>query len=171
MSTIARSQFGDRVRSAVDFTGKVSNTKKSFRDECDINKIVERFTRTGLLPDGKGPGVYGDFASVPDYQRSCDLVISAERQFLSLDAKVRKRFGNSPVEFLKFVADPANVQEMIDLGLAIRRPSDEAASALQNAGDAASSKKSSKKTSSPPALSSAEIARLREALSEASTDA
>ena len=34
-------------------------TKQSFKDECDINNIVNRFTRAGVLPTLPSTGVYG----------------------------------------------------------------------------------------------------------------
>lgn len=42
--------------------------------------------------------------------------------FDTLPSKLRLRFGNDPAEFLSFVEDPANDQEMIDLGLKPKPP-------------------------------------------------
>lgn len=35
-------------------------TQDDFGNETDINNIVERFTRTGIMPSGRGPGEYLD---------------------------------------------------------------------------------------------------------------
>ena len=36
--------------SKIDQTGQKSKTRQSEADACDINKIMERFNRTGRLP-------------------------------------------------------------------------------------------------------------------------
>lgn len=100
-------------------------TKQSFTKECDINYIVARFEKTGLLPDIiKSNPQYGDFANVLDYKQGLELVMRAEEQFDALSWKVRERFHNNPAEFLEFCNDPNNGKEMVELGLAIERKSD-----------------------------------------------
>lgn len=96
-------------------------TKQSMQEECDINKIMKRFTRTGRLPEmiRKNP-VYGDFSSDLDYQESLNIINKANLQFEALPSNVRKRFDNDPKKLLAFVHDPKNIEEMYDLGLAIR---------------------------------------------------
>lgn len=98
-------------------------TKQADRDSCDINKILERFELTGQLPDmiTRDP-VYGDFADVPSYQESLNVVSMAHEQFAALSAKVREHFHNDPAEMLEFCSDPANGEEMVKLGLAVKRP-------------------------------------------------
>lgn len=94
-----------------------SLTKQSFKDDCDANVIVERFTRTGLLPSTNQSPIYGDFANVHSYQEALHLVMDAQDQFFSLDSKIRDRFHNDPSKFLEFCSDPNNRDEMIKLGL------------------------------------------------------
>lgn len=93
-------------------------TKQSFKDECDINKIMNRYVKTGQLPamQRKNPQ-YGDFSSALDFQAAQDIVVKAREQFEALPAKVRSRFKNEPSEFLRFMEDPENVKEMESLGL------------------------------------------------------
>lgn len=97
-----------------------SRTKQSDAEAADINNIMKKYELTGQLPDMiKNQPQYGDFAISTDYQDSLNTVIKAETQFEALSAVVRKRFGNSPTNFLEFVNNPdENLQEMIDLGLA-----------------------------------------------------
>jgi len=99
-------------------------TDQSQAKDCDVNAIVDRFARTGILPGADLPRLYSDFSSVPDYQEALNRVIHAQSQFDSLDAHVRKRFANDPAQFLEFMSDERNAKEMVDLGLArIRQPS------------------------------------------------
>lgn len=85
--------------------------------DCDVNVIVARFMKTGVLPGVNKQALYGDFSDVGSYQEACNIVLHAQQQFESLSADVRKRFGNDPAEFLAFCSDPQNKPEMIKLGL------------------------------------------------------
>lgn len=55
---------------ALKFTDP-SLAKPSFADECDINNIVERFTRTGVLPEQRGNPQYGDAPDQTMYEAAC----------------------------------------------------------------------------------------------------
>lgn len=98
-------------------------TKQSMAAECDINKILARYKKTGRLPEliQKNP-MYGDFSKPVDYQTAFEIVERAEMQFAELSADVRDRFHNSPIEFLAFVQDKNNSKELIDMGLATAKP-------------------------------------------------
>jgi len=100
-----------------------SLTQQQFKEEADINTIVNRFLKTGVLPTPNTFPQYVDFEGVFDYQSAMNLVRAADESFMRMDAKVRSRFNNSPQEFLEFFADPANSEEAIRLGLAIPQPS------------------------------------------------
>lgn len=95
-------------------------THQSFRDSCDVNNIVRKYSTTGVFPEATGNPHYGDFMDMPSYRDSLDLVIRAEDQFMSLPAKVRARFMNDPGQLLEFVSNPENLEEMYVLGLAER---------------------------------------------------
>lgn len=102
-----------------------SRTHQAAKRECDINKIMERWQKTGVMTHlNKYEGRYGDFADVQDYQTSMNQVLEADAMFMSLPAKVRARFGNDPAAFLEFATDPENSDELVKLGLAKPRPED-----------------------------------------------
>ena len=97
-----------------------SMTQAQFQDECDINKIMDRYMRTGCLSDPLNrmrPGTYGDFTEMGDYMENMNKIIQAREMFDALPSKVRERFGNNPGAMIDFVMDPANQKEAIDLGL------------------------------------------------------
>lgn len=117
----------------VDWTGEVldlktgelvkepSMTKQSFMKECDINNIIKAYMVTGIwshINERAQQGVYADLPDPIDFQESLDLVHQAEQSFASLPSSVRNRFENDPAKFLAFMADPANQDEAIKLGLA-----------------------------------------------------
>lgn len=105
----------------VSFVGDPGKTDQSQAEECDVNRIVDRFMKTGVLPGTDAQAIYGDFSSPVDLQQALEIVNRAEEQFGSLTAQVRKRFNNDPAEFLAFCSDPGNGEEMVRLGLAERR--------------------------------------------------
>lgn len=90
---------------------------QSERDNCDVNLIVDRFQKTGVLPTMNKTPQYGDFSQLPDYQESLNTVIAAQKAFMTLDARIRKQFDNNPAEFLDFVDDPKNGDKLIEWGL------------------------------------------------------
>lgn len=105
-------------RSPAPNRGLPSKTKQAFKDECDINNIVARYKRTGAIDHFAEHGPqYGDFTG-PTFTDAMNTVTAANRMFQDLPANLRKRFENDPVQFLDFVQDPANAEEMYQLGLA-----------------------------------------------------
>lgn len=93
-------------------------TQQHFRDETDINKIMDKYSQTGLIDHVNDvKGAYGDFTSVQDYQLHLDQVIAADQAFMALPSAIRKRFENSPAALLEFLQDDANRDEAVKLGL------------------------------------------------------
>lgn len=99
-------------------------TQQSAKDECDVNVIIDRVKRGADIPSATvNPPMYGDFTVIPTDLREClNTVRQADELFMSLDAKVRRRFDNDPALMLDFLNDPANRQEAIDLGLVAAPP-------------------------------------------------
>lgn len=107
----------DRVRTSITFPDQTM-AKQSFADECNINTIMLKYQKTGLIDHvQRMQGSYGDFTSVQDYQLSLNQVIEAQDAFDQLPATIRKRFANQPSELMAFLSDPANRDEAIKLGL------------------------------------------------------
>lgn len=112
--------YDQKVRVALNFPEQ-GRTKQSHKDECDINKILARFQRTGTLEHAREiSSRYGDVSSV-DFQTAMDNVIRTREWFAGFPSSIRKRFNNDPAEFLQFIEDPANADEAVALGL-VERP-------------------------------------------------
>lgn len=95
--------------------------KQSMKKDCDINNILRKYKKTGHLPELiKRNAQYGDFSQIEDYQTSLNTVKKAQEQFDSLSAEVRKKFENDPAKMLDFVSNPENIEEMYNLGLAVK---------------------------------------------------
>lgn len=101
--------------------GPETKTQQQFRDEVDINTIVERFNATGEMPPTTQFPTETEFAEAFDFQKSMNVIVQARQSFMELPAKVRARFQNDPQQFMEFIHDGENIDEAIKLGLAIRR--------------------------------------------------
>lgn len=120
-----RSAFSPRLQVTFDqsipdpITGElqVSMTKQSFAQESEINNIMAKYEKTGLIEHVKAHSGYADMPAGLDYQAALQMTIEADIAFNELPALVRKEFDNDPFQFLEFVADPDNVERMGELGL------------------------------------------------------
>lgn len=103
-----------------------SMTKQSFLEECDINNIIKAFSKSGQFRHVSAKAAQGAYQDLPDdsdFQNALHTVMAGREAFASLPSKVRSRFGNDPAQFLAFLADPANQDEAIKMGLAVdKRP-------------------------------------------------
>lgn len=94
-----------------------SRTKQAFKAECDINNIISRFLKTGVLDfANKNQARYGDVTGL-EYQDAMFKVAAARSLFNQLPAAIRDRFENEPAKFLDFVQDDKNREEAAALGL------------------------------------------------------
>jgi len=119
MEIFSAANLGPRVQSVPK---GASRTKQSFREESEIENILARYTKTGVLDHvSRYGGEYG-FASSVSFHEAMNVVTKADQMFGDLPAKVRRRFGGDPGDFLEFVQNPENEEELIELGLAVRRP-------------------------------------------------
>lgn len=106
--------------SAPDNPLEERRTKQEMKDECDINLIMARYNKTGVLPPSAREAFarYGDFTDVPSYQEMYDRVLAAEEGFASLPSHVRAKFNNDPGEFIASVETDEGQKLFVELGLA-----------------------------------------------------
>lgn len=82
-------------------------TQQSAKDECDINKIMERHRNGGELQHiNKALAQYGDFSSGLDFTQAYTAIAKAEAAFAALPAYARDYMGNDPEVFLYKCAEP-----------------------------------------------------------------
>lgn len=112
-----RRPYDDSQPTSITFP-ETTMAKQSFAGECDINTIMAKYERTGLIDHvNKVQSAYGDFTSVQDYQLCLNQVIEAQDAFDELPSRVRERFANDPSRLMEFVQDEANYDEAVKLGL------------------------------------------------------
>uniref|UniRef100_UPI004048DAE2 hypothetical protein n=1 Tax=Shewanella sp. TaxID=50422 RepID=UPI004048DAE2 len=119
--------YEERERVQITFD-EPSRTKQAFKDEANINRILDKYNRTGLMPQYDKPQVYGDFTQVVCYHTAQNKIAEGKQAFAELPSDLRKRFNNDPGQFLDFIGDPeSNLDEMVKLGLARIRPQSDTA--------------------------------------------
>lgn len=105
-----------RVKGSTIDTG-LGLTEQAHKKVTDMNYILRDYAKTGLMKHvKKHQGTYDDI-SLTDFQDAMFKVTTAQNMFNDLPASLKKRFGNDPGEFLTFVQDKNNVDEMHRLGL------------------------------------------------------
>lgn len=114
MSEVVVERLAPRVINTV--TGK-SRTEKAHKNRVNINSIIRKAQRTGLIPTSSNPGFYGDFTGVSDYQSCVNALINAEDRFMALPSSVRKEFDNDPSKLIDFLSKEENREKAIELGI------------------------------------------------------
>ncbi len=131
-------------------------TKQSFKDETDINKILERAQSTGTISHlNRHEGRYGDFADF-DFQQAQFMLAQGREVFDDLPSEIRNEFNQSPAQFFDYVNDPANKDDLIKKlpGLAAPgrqniQPNQNLTADQQKAADKAAAKGSTEETAKP----------------------
>ena len=103
--TIEIRKWGDRPKSRYveKFPGK---TEQSHKKACDINNIMAKFVKTGVLEhEAKYKPQYGDFYSADDFTQSMYIVAEANSVFAELPAETRKEFDNDPAKYLAHIEE------------------------------------------------------------------
>lgn len=94
-----------------------SRTRQQDADYADINKIMAKYIKTGVLPVATRQGFFDDVSTVGDYREAIERVEHAEKWFMALPPKIRFKFENDPAQFLDFVSNPENMSEIEEMGL------------------------------------------------------
>jgi len=98
-----------------------TRTQQQFKDEVDINTIVERFGVTGEMPPPIAFPTEQEFEETFDFQSAMNITIQAREEFMKMPAKARARFMNDPQKFMEFIHDEGNIDEAVKLGLVTMR--------------------------------------------------
>lgn len=102
--------------------GKRSLTKQSFKDEVNINSIIGKYARTGMITHvNKKQPFYGDVSSIQSYQDSLNVVVRGRELFDSMSSTVRARFSNDVNKMIEFLSDEGNLDEAVKLGICLPR--------------------------------------------------
>lgn len=111
-------------KSPVADSSKPSLTQQEFKESCDINNILAKFSvqaqALGVDPSQLMPqdqGTYGDFSNLDDFQTAQNKIAFLNDQFSNLPSDVRRRFGDDLNNFVSAISDPSRVDELGELGV------------------------------------------------------
>ncbi len=106
------------AKTALTFDIEGNMTEQSHKKACDVNQIMKRYIKTGVIDHIKtNAPQYMDVPAI-DYTEAMALVASADSMFNELPAQARKHFNNDPAQFLEYVqTNEADIQLLHELGL------------------------------------------------------
>lgn len=95
-----------------------SRTERHHRNECNINVIMRRAQKTGLVPmRDVTTAMQGDFTEAEDFMQTQNKIARVKSEFERLPSNIRKYFRNDPAQLLAFVSKPENREKAVELGL------------------------------------------------------
>lgn len=119
-------RFSPAKSVSVDVSSRPSLTQQQFRDECDVNYIIEHFqdpARPSLVqPSVPRVPLFGDFSQIPDVRSAHAIFQRAEAEFSALPADVRAKFDNNPVSMMAFLETSSVDQIKQVFGAAPEKP-------------------------------------------------
>lgn len=118
-SVLIRSAYdGVRMRTQLDTSTEPSLTVQSEKKNCDINVIMARYEKTGVIEHvAKSRAEFGDFSEVVDFHSAMNQVALVRERFADLPSRIRRAFENDPAMFLAALDDPARQDELVELGV------------------------------------------------------
>lgn len=100
-----------------------SMTKQAFKDECDINQILRKVQKTGMIEHlAEGEPFYGDVSDIVDYKEALNVVANANDLFMKMSPEIRERFSNDPAQLIEFLDNKENLEEAVELGICVKQP-------------------------------------------------
>lgn len=105
----------------VNFEGETSRTRQEFAEECDINALMARYEKSGVISHvNNTPGQFLDLgdASALDLMSAMNTLNAASDAFMSLPATIRAEFDNDAMSFVAFAEDASNIDKLREWGLA-----------------------------------------------------
>lgn len=112
-------------KTGLDCSHEPTRTQQQFKDEVDINTIVERFNATGEMPPAMNFPTEQDFTDTFDFQSAMNVTITAREEFMKMSAKHRARFHNDPQEFMEFIHNAENFEEAVKMKMIIKKEPEE----------------------------------------------
>lgn len=102
-----------------------SMAKQSFKDSVDINNILKKYNKTGVIEHLSSHAPEYRFATALTFTEAQQTVAKAQTMFNELPAAARARFNNNPAQFLEYFENYEDTEEaadeLFDLGLGFQR--------------------------------------------------
>lgn len=98
---------------------KGGRTRQSEAGACDVNVIVEQHRRGGVSSHVTRRVAEFGFVPASSFRECMEQVRQAEETFADLPAATRAFFQNDPEKFVTYVANKADKDKLIELGLVV----------------------------------------------------
>lgn len=101
--TVVRKQYQKFEPVSQAFDHSKNRTLQYFKDECDINHLVDTWLKTGVMPvfNARQP-VYADVTEIPSFEEAINLKATAEAIFGELTPEEQAGYG-TPLDYLEAV--------------------------------------------------------------------
>lgn len=107
----------DKETGEIRLEKRVSMTQQHHAKNTNINAILRRFERTGVLPMRTAQPLQGPVPDVESFHDAMNTVIKGRQAFDQLPSKIREEFGNSPEAFLHAFGDETQHERLRELKL------------------------------------------------------
>lgn len=94
-------------------------TEQAHAKDTDINYILKNYTRTGMIKHAKDHAGYYDDIDGQTYHEMLNTVMEARNTFMEMPSAIRNKFNNDPGQFMDFVQNPDNIDEMVEMGILV----------------------------------------------------
>jgi len=111
------------ARKAVMHSGHTM-TQLHFQDRQNVNSIIARYKKTGVLGTGQSCSArpqFGNFIGM-DFVTMNNIVAQGMQSFAQLPSVIRRRFNNDAGVMLEWLQNEGNKEEAIKLGLIPKPP-------------------------------------------------
>lgn len=109
----------DRQVSAGIINDEPSMTQQHFEHECNINNIMCRYMKTGILPDplSSSSPTYADVSDFPSFEEAQNKLCRVKECFEGLPSEQRRQFGDNVNNFVQFMSDTNNLEKAHQMGI------------------------------------------------------
>lgn len=98
-------------------------TDQSHKGMVDINSIMEKYRKTGMLPQFREKiPLFIDNTGIASVEEAHALVREANYLFEQIPSQVRKMMDNNPANLVDFVLNPENKEICLKYGLLEAKP-------------------------------------------------
>lgn len=91
-------------------------TKQAFKDDCDINKIMGRYRKTGKVPQSMRPKRYGE-QKIDGFTEMHNKIASVKTMFEELPPETKALFEDQN-DFIEALSNPDREDELVEAGVA-----------------------------------------------------
>lgn len=112
--------------SITDFSQSPSMVQPQFSEEADINNIMQKYAKTGVLPTPNRMAQYLDVSEGYDYSLLQDKLLNMNQMFSELPSQVRQEL-RTPQEFYEAFQSPLGLAKLEALGIISKKEPAQAA--------------------------------------------